>query len=142
MVMAPLYLIAPNIFVLGPNAQPPCEGLNTTAPPLYPAYPNKATVPDPYPAYPAYGTGYTAGKTGTVAYSGSLVPQGAVPSYLYPGPAGFVAVNWPKFAGATNYTYYHNNEPVATSSNTSANAGFVEEKTKGFYLQLVGDTMI
>jgi len=132
----------PNIFVLGPNAQPPCEGLNTTAPPLYPAYPNKATVPDPYPAYPAYGTGYTAGKTGTVAYSGSLVPQGAVPSYLYPGPAGFVAVNWPKFAGATNYTYYHNNEPVATSSNTSANAGFVEEKTKGFYLQLVGDTMI
>jgi TonB-dependent receptor len=53
-----------------------------------------------------------------------------------------VAVNWPAFAGATNYAYYHNNEPLATSSNTSANAGFVEEKTKGFYLQLIGDTMI
>ncbi len=132
----------PSIFVLGPNAQPPCEGLATTTPPLFPAYPAKATVPDPYPAYPAYGTGYTAGKTGTVSYSGSLVPQGAVPSYLYPSSAGFVAVNWPAFAGATNYSYFHNNEPVATSSNTSANAGFVEEKTKGFYLQLTGDTMI
>jgi TonB-dependent receptor len=125
----------PSTFVPTPNAEPACAGLVT------------ATPPSSYPRYPALGTGFTAGQPRTFTYQGSLVPQSAVPQYLYPSSAGFVAVNWPAFAGATNYNFYHNALypnalQTATSSNTGANAGFVEEETKGFYLELIGDTMI
>jgi TonB-dependent receptor len=94
----------------------------------------------PYPVYPGYGKAYTAGQTTVVTYQGSVVPNGAVPSYLKPGPAGFITVNWPAFAGATNYTGFHNSEPANTGVNTGANAGFVEEKSTGFYVELRGDT--
>jgi TonB-dependent receptor len=125
----------PSTFVPGPNAQPACDGLVTAAPPAS------------YPRYPGLGTRLTSGQPTTFTYQGSLVPTGSVPQYLYPSPAGFVAVNWPAFAGAANYPFYHNASypnalQTVTSSNTGANAGFVEEKTKGFYLMLVGDTMI
>lgn len=119
----------PTVYVPSPNLQPPCAGLV------------QAGMPGlPYPAYPAYGTGSTAAQTTPVNYQGSLVANGAVPSFLKPGPAGFISVNWPAFAGATNYTGFHNSEPVATGSNTGASAGFVEEKNTGFYLELRGDT--
>jgi len=75
-------------------------------------------------------------------YRGSLVPQSAVPSYLVPGPAGFVTVNWPAFAGATNYSAFHNAEPNVASANTTANAGYVEEKAAGFYVELTGDAQV
>src|SRR6185437_9781369 len=91
--------------------------------------------------------GYSAGGPKTFTYQGSLVPQSAVPSYLKPGPAGFVTLNWPAFAGATNYQAFHNAAlnnaaNVVTAANTTAGAGHVEEKIKGFYLELTGDTMI
>ena len=121
----------PNIFVPGPNAQPPCNGLALTGQPGFP----------PYPAYPGYGTLFTAGKSGPVTYQGSLVPNGSVPSYLSPGPAGFITVNWPAFSSATNYAQFHGSEPNVTSSNTGANGGFVEEKSKGAYVELTGDTL-
>ena len=119
----------PSIFVPSPNLQPPCAGLVQTGMPGL-----------PYPAYPGYGTRSTAGQTTPVTYQGSLVPNGAVPSFLKPGAAGFISVNWPAFAGATNYTGFHNSAPVSTGSNTGAGAGFVEEKNTGFYLELRGDT--
>jgi len=119
----------PNIYVQSPNLQPPCAGIVQTGMPGL-----------PYPTYPGYGTGYTAGQTTPITYQGSLVPNGNVPSFLKPGPAGFITVNWPAFAGATNYTGFHNSEPVSTGSNTGASAGFVEEKNTGFYLELKGDT--
>ncbi len=121
----------PNVFVPGPNSQPPCNGLSQTGLPGFP----------PYPAYPAYGTGFTAGKTGPINYQGSVVPNTALPTYLSPGPAGFITVNWPAFAAATNYSQFHADAPNATSSNTGANGGFVEEKTTGGYLELTGDTL-
>jgi TonB-dependent receptor len=120
----------PTVYVPTPNQQPPCVGLVQTGLPGYP----------PYPAYPGYGTGYTAGQATAVTYQGSLVPNAAVPSYLKPGPAGFVTVNWPAFAGATNYTGFHNSEPISGGANTGASAGFVEEKNTGFYVELRGDT--
>jgi TonB-dependent receptor len=122
----------PTIFVPTPNSQPSCAGL------VQPGMPGFAAG---YPAYPAYGTGFTAGQTGAVTYQGSVVSNGAVPSYLKPGPAGFVTLNWPAFAGATDYSGFHNSEPNVTSANTSANAGFVEEKNTGFYLEAKGDTL-
>jgi len=103
----------PSVFVPSPNLQPPCAGAVLPGMPGYPAY----------PAYPGYGTGYTAGQSTAVTYQGSLVPNGALPSYLKPGPAGFATVNWPMFAGATNYTGFHNSEPVSGGANTGASAG-------------------
>jgi TonB-dependent receptor len=121
----------PNIFVPAPNLQPACAGVVQVGAPA--GYPN-------YPVYPGYGTGYTAGKSGPVVYQGSLVPNGSVPSYLTPGPAGFVTLNWPAFAGASNYSAFHNAETATTGANTGANAGFVEEKDAGFYVEAKGDT--
>jgi TonB-dependent receptor len=118
----------PNIFVMTPNGEPACQGLNTPTPGSWPNY----------PAYP----GLVSAGLPRVVYQGSLIPQGAVPSYLARGPAGFVTVNWPLFAGASNYSSFHNNEPATTAANTTANAGLVEEKAAGFYVELTGDTQV
>ena len=117
----------PNIFVMTPNGEPACQGLTSATPGTFPNYPA-------YPGLAAAGT--------PVVYRGSLVPQSAVPSYLVPGPAGFVTLNWPAFAGATNYSAFHNAEPATTAANTTANAGYVEEKIAGFYVELTGDAQV
>jgi TonB-dependent receptor len=113
----------PNVYIPG-NRQPFCNGLNV---------PGGAQAEDPN--YPAYGTGFTAGATGPVRYLGSLIPQSSVASYLMPGPDGFVTVDWDKFKTASQYDAFHDAAPEATSSNTSANAGYVRERVLGAYLE-------
>ncbi len=114
----------PSIFVPSPNTQPACEGLNAPG-----------AAPAGYPSYPGYGTGYTAGQTGTVTYRGSLVPNSALPGYLLPGPAGFVTVDFAKFAAATNYAQFHDAEPESGGANTGASGGLIREVVKsGFAL--------
>ena len=117
----------PSVFVPTPNSQPPCLGANTPTPGAG------------YPTYPGLGTGYTAGMSPTFTYRGSLVPQASLASFLKPGPLGFVTLNWPAFQAATNYSAFNGNAPATTSSNTSANAGLVEEKTMGYYAELNGE---
>jgi len=117
----------PNVFVPSPNTQPPCVGLNAPG-----------AAPAGYPTYPGYGTGYTAGLTGPVTYGGSLVPNSAFPGYLTPGPAGFVTVNFPAFAKATNYKFYHDNEPDTGGANTGASGGFIREVVKSAFATLNG----
>src|SRR5262249_15627843 len=118
----------PSVFVPGPNSQPPCQGLSTAAPGAG------------YPTYPGLGTNYTAGMPTTFTYRGSLVPQSGLAQYLQPGPDGFILVNWPPFASATNYQQFHDSSPASTGTNTGANGGFVEEKVKAAYVELAGDT--
>ena len=120
----------PSVFVPGPNTQPPCQGLNT------------ATPGAGYPTYPAYGTGFTAGQAGPVTYRGSLIPQAALATYLRPGPDGFITVDWDAFRAASNYAQFHDAAPLATSSNTGANGGYVRERTYGGYAELNGDTLL
>jgi TonB-dependent receptor len=117
----------PNVYVPTPNSQPPCAGLNAPG-----------AAPAGYPTYPGYGTGYTAGLTGPITYGGSLVPNSAFPGYLTPGPAGFVTVNFPAFAKATNYQLYHDNEPETGGSNTGASGGFIREVVKSAFATLNG----
>ncbi|WP_010183499.1 TonB-dependent receptor [Sphingomonas sp. PAMC 26605] len=117
----------PSVFVASPNGQPPCEGLNAPG-----------AAPAGYPTYPGYGTGSTAGKTGPVTYGGSLVPNSAFPSYLVPGPAGFVTVNFPKFADATNYQSFHDNAPLVGAANTGASGGFIREVVKSGFATING----
>jgi TonB-dependent receptor len=117
----------PNVFVPGPNAQPPCEGLNQTG-----------AAPTGYPTYPALGTGYTAGYTTPLTYRGSLVPTAALPGYLQAGPSGFVTLDWEAFKDATNYDVFHDAAPETGSSNSSASGGYVREKVTGAYAELNG----
>ncbi len=112
-----------NVYISG-NTSSNCNGQNA---------PGSAAS-----AYPGYGTGYTAGATTPLAYLGSLVPTTAVSSYLVPGPAGFITVDWNRFANATNYGNYASNAPEVSSSNTGANAGYVREKATGAYAEVSG----
>ncbi|WP_152528083.1 TonB-dependent receptor [Sphingobium lactosutens] len=120
----------PSVTLPSPNSQPPCQGL--------------ATVPADagYPTYPGYGTGYTAGQTGTVNYGGSLIPTGQLPNFLMPGRAGFVTVDWDKFKQASNYDFYHDNAPESGGSNTGASGGLIREKSWAAYLMATGKQQI
>ncbi|HVS76634.1 MAG TPA: TonB-dependent receptor [Steroidobacteraceae bacterium] len=120
----------PNVYLQSPNSQPPCEGLDTAAPGAK------------YPTYPGLGTGFSTGMSGPVLYRGSLIPQSALASYIMPGPAGFVTVDWSKFAAASDYGAFHANEPSAGSSNTGASGGYVRNSDTGLYVEFNGDTTI
>lgn len=126
----------PNVFVPSPNTQPPCAGLFAPG-----------AAPAGYPTYPGLGTGFSAGQSGPVVYGGSLVPNSAAPNFLKPGPAGFVTVDFPAFAAATNYNAFHDNAPETGGSTTGASGGLIREKvTSGFVTvngeQLLGDNML
>jgi len=117
----------PSVSLPSPNGQPPCQGLNVVG-----------AAPAGYPTYPGYGTGYTAGQTGPVTYAGSLVPMAALPGYLLPGPAGFVTVDFKKFAAATNYEQFHAAEPDTGGSNTGASGGLIREQNKSAFAVVNG----
>ena len=120
----------PSLYLPSPNSQPACAGANLTT---------AQALAAGYPSYPGYGTGYTSGQTGAVTYAGSLIPQSALASYLAPGPNGYITVDWNKFAAASQYNKFHDAEPLATSANTGASGGFVEEKVSAAYIQVNGD---
>ena len=119
----------PNLFLPGPNTQPPCQGLSTAAPGAG------------YPTYPGLGVGSSVGM-GPLAYQGSLVPAGALGNYLAPGPAGFVTVNWNQFKGVSDYNAFHANEPASGGTNTGASGGYVRNSDTGLYLEFTGNTTI
>lgn len=131
----------PSVFLPG-NGNPSCFGLNvpasggTTA---GNAGVVNATTPGTtsVPTYPGFGTGSTVGFA-PVTYSGSLIPQSALASYLIPGPTGFITVNYPKFKTASHYSQFVANAPYSTSTATTANSGVVDEKTYGAYAELTG----
>jgi TonB-dependent receptor len=117
-----------------PNHQPPCQGLGALT----------APYPSGYPTYPYLGNGFTAGiAPGSLVYTGSLIPQTGtagttLASYLYPSHDGFVSLNWPAFAAASQYARFHDTEVSATSANTGAVGGQIDEKTTGAYGEFSG----
>ncbi|WP_426167653.1 TonB-dependent receptor [Pseudoduganella sp. R-32] len=115
----------PSVFLLGPNGAPSCNGAST---------PGASAAA----LYPGFGTGYTAGRTDTLVYNGSLIPATALQSYLQPGP-GFVTLDWNKFRQDSHYDQFVATAPETGSSNTSASAGYIKEKTKGFYTEVNGE---
>jgi TonB-dependent receptor len=117
----------PSTFVLGPNGAPPCDGANT---------PGASAAA----LYPGFGTGYTAGQgsPSSLTYRGSLIPLSALPSYLMPGPGGFITVDWGRFSQDSHYGQFLANAPDVGSSNTGASAGYVREKATGGYIELSG----
>jgi len=121
----------PSINLPSPNGQPPCQGLN-----------QPGAAPAGYPTYPGYGTGFTAGQTGTLTYAGSLIPTASLASFLKPGPAGFVTVDWDKVKQATNYDKLHDASPETGGSNTGASGGSINEKNSSAYTELNGVTQV
>jgi len=123
----------PSIFLPGPNAQPPCNGLNVPATVVA-----GGAAPPGHPNYPALGTNYTAGQSNTFTYQGSLIPAGAtLRSFLQPGP-GFITVDWDRLVGSSQYDAFHDSAPETGSANTGANGGLVEEKITGTYFEING----
>ena len=121
----------PSINLPSPNGQPPCQGLN-----------QPGAAPAGYPTYPGYGTGYTAGQTGTLTYGGSLIPTASLASYLKPGPAGWVTVDWDKVKQATGYDKLHDAYVETGGSNTGASGGYINEKNSAAYTELNGVTQV
>lgn len=120
----------PNIDLPSPNTAPPCQGLSTPTP-------GKG-----YPTYPALGQGGSAGIAGPLVYQGSLIPTSSLVNYLSPGPAGFITVNWDPFKAASDYNYFHANEPASAGTNTGASGGYIRDSATGAYVQFSGDTTI
>lgn len=118
----------PSVFVPSPNSQPPCEGLSAPG-----------AAPPGYPTYPGLGTGFSTGLNGPVTYAGSLVPNSAAPTFLKPGPAGFVTVDFPAFAAATNYKSFIDNAPESGGSTTGASGGLIREKVKSAFVTVNGE---
>ena len=96
-----------------------CYGMNTSNPAAALA---GIVPPVTVPTYPGYGTGYTAGQTGTLTWNGSLVPELMVPQMLQPGPRGWVTGNKSAFYAMTDYAFFRNYAKSAfkTSSSTAA----------------------
>lgn len=116
----------PSVVLPGPNSGlPGCNGASTPGV-------SYASV------YPGYGTGSTAGQNTPLVYRGSIITNAGLANYLTPGSLGFVTVNWDKFRTDTNYQAYSDAAPDTASSNTGASAGYIQEKTKGIYVELNG----
>jgi len=123
----------PNVVVPLPNTQPPCQGLDV---------PGSAAavnaVASGYPTYPGLGTYASAGYP-ALSYQGSLIPQSSLASYLKPGPAGFVVVDYARFLKDSNYAAFaYPNAPEAVNSNLGVGSGTIDEKNYGVYGELNG----
>jgi TonB-dependent receptor len=116
----------PSVFLPGPNSQPPCQGLSTPTPGAG------------YPTYPGYGTGFTTGQTGPITYGGSLVTVAQLQQFLVPGPDGFVTLNWPGFAQASNYKQFHDSAPQSGGTNTGAAGGYIREQSPAAFAEVSG----
>ncbi len=70
--------------------------------------------------------------------AGSAVPLENLASYLRPGPAGFITVDFDRFFADTNYYELSANAPVASGSATNARSGYIGEETYGAYIEYNG----
>lgn len=125
---------SPNVFLPSPNSQPPCQGLSAIG-----GVEAVNTTASGYPTYPGLGDGYSAGYP-TLTYRGSLIPQSALGSYLKPGPAGFINVDYAKFFKAANYSEFsYPNASVTGNTTLGVGSGEIDEKNYGIYGELNGE---
>jgi TonB-dependent receptor len=111
-----------------PNTQirtPGCDGRSTPG-----------AVADVKTAYPGYGTGSTAGAA-PLTYLGSVVPNSAVTSYAKPSGNGFITVDWPKFAAATDYQYFRDN---IYKGFQNGSGGYIREVVSSAFVESTGRT--
>ena len=68
--------------------------------------------------------------------AGSAIPTSAIASFLTPGPAGFVALDYAKYKAATNFAAFNAAAPFSASAATNASSGIIQEKTTGAYVEI------
>ena len=73
---------------------------------------------------------------------GSAVPQSDIASYLRPGPAGFIAVDYAGIYAASNYRNLLESAPVAGSVFTGATTGGFREKSWAYYIEANATTEV
>lgn len=66
---------------------------------------------------------------------GSAVTASQLASYLRPGPAGFIGVDYASLFAATNYYDLAKHAPVSQSSNTGATSGTFADKNWGGFVE-------
>jgi TonB-dependent receptor len=106
----------PTNFQVNPNAQPACRG--ETAAEIIPGVNN----------YPAYGAPFT----------GSLIPNAAVPTYLRPSSYGVVTANWDALRRASNYDAARASAVESGATPSTANWGSIEEDITALFTQVNG----
>ena len=65
----------------------------------------------------------------------SQIPDSALPTYLKPGPLGFITADFDAFMAATNYEQYRDTAPESGGPNTGGSTGAFSEKTKAAYIE-------
>lgn len=124
----------PNVFVPNPNSQPACQGLALAGS----ATDVSAAAATGYPNWPGLGSGYSVGSP-ALTYRGSLIPQSRLASYLHPGPAGFVLVDYAAFFRDAHYRdYAYPNAPAVGTTNLAVGTGLIDEKNYGVYGEVNG----
>jgi TonB-dependent receptor len=71
----------------------------------------------------------------------SAIPQSALASYLAPGPAGFITVDFNRFMADTQYAQLAASAPEGNGSATGASTGGVAEETMGGYVEFNGEAV-
>jgi len=66
----------------------------------------------------------------------SQIPDSALPTYLKPGPLGFITADFEAFMDRTNYEQYRDSAPESGGPNTGGSTGAFSEKTKSAYVEL------
>ena len=67
--------------------------------------------------------------------AGSAITNAQLASYLLPGPAGFITVDYDKFKAATNYAALNATAPFSGSAATAATSGDIREQNTGGYIE-------
>jgi TonB-dependent receptor len=108
----------PANFQVSPNGQPLCRG--DVASQIVPGA-------NGYPTYAA-------------PYSGSLISNAAVPSYLRSTGYGVATVNWDQFRRDSNYDAVRAAAPEAGATPSTAQWGSIDEDVTGLFAMVNGDT--
>ncbi|HUA80661.1 MAG TPA: TonB-dependent receptor, partial [Dyella sp.] len=69
------------------------------------------------------------------SYGEAAVPASSLPSYLMPGPAGFIGVNYNTIMSATNYPYFESIASSSSAAATGASSGNIDESTWAWYIE-------
>jgi TonB-dependent receptor len=104
----------------GPNPQPACRGETS------------AEIVAGVNGYPPY----------AAPFSGSLIPNAAVPSYLRPSRYGMATVNWDDFRRDSNYDAIRAAAPEINSTPATANWGSIEEDVSALFAQVNGELAV
>jgi TonB-dependent receptor len=118
----------PSNFSQPPNAQPPCRGHTAAEIAALNAAAVAAGQTPPYPTH--------------LTYTGSAIPDAAVPGYLRPTQYGFVTVDWDAFARDSNFEAIQAASIEAGGLPTTANWGSISEEATAGFAQLNGDADI